>query len=314
MEARKISFQEAWDSSTIFFIDEELEAELDTKVSQLLSLVEEVNSPKADILNEDRIYRFLIERELGLDVLLMEIELSVEKFLRIISLLRKLGDIRGGFESEWGIEKVKSKIRQQPEFAQQIVHLLLDGKREGKLEKYIPRYYLETLNYRQIRGSSQEARRVRYKKSLIGTYAGRKGYKVERRIKERLAEIQIKLGVSFEKGRTRIMDTDIDFVLPGLEDPWVIIMSSFQETTSSGQTTKARDMLAAYEKVIRMNSRYNENRAFVNFVDGGGWLARKRDFQRLVEQCHYFINLAHLDMLEDIIQKHIPAHHFKMTQ
>ncbi|MGQ9710530.1 MAG: hypothetical protein ACUVXE_08700 [Anaerolineae bacterium] len=38
----------------------------------------------------------------------------------------------------------------------------------------------------------------------------------------------------------------------------------------------------------------------------GGWLARKRDFQRLVESCHYFINLQHLDMLEPIVLAHIP--------
>lgn len=39
-------------------------------------------------------------------------------------------------------------------------------------------------------------------------------------------------------------------------------MSSFQETTSSGQTTKARDMLSAYERVQHNNSRHRENRAF----------------------------------------------------
>lgn len=35
-KAHKISFQEAWDSSTVFFVDEELEREIDTKVETLL--------------------------------------------------------------------------------------------------------------------------------------------------------------------------------------------------------------------------------------------------------------------------------------
>ncbi len=65
-------------------------------------------------------------------------------------------------------------------------------------------------------------------------------------------------------------------------------------------------MLLAYERVRRTNSRYGEQRAFVNFVDGGGWLARKRDLERLVENCHYFINLNHLEMLESIVLKHVP--------
>ncbi len=82
-----------------------------------------------------------------------------------------------------------------------------------------------------------------------------------------------------------------DFVLPSLDDPQVIIMVSFQEMTSSGQSTKTRDMLEAYQTLQRSNMRYGEKRVFINFADGGGWLAQKKDFRRLVESCDYFINL-----------------------
>jgi hypothetical protein len=167
------------------------------------------------------------------------------------------------------------------------------------------------LNYREIKGSSLAARRIRYKRSLIGTYGGRKGYRIEARIQEKLKGIEDHYGVPFGKGRSNMIDTDLDFAVPSVDDPWVIIMSSFQETTSSGQTTKARDMLSAYERVLRYNSRHGGNRAFTNFVDGGGWLARKRDMKRLVEQCHYYINLSYLDMMEAIVLKHVPAKYFK---
>jgi len=301
-EARKISFQEAWDSTIIFFVDNELEDEIDQGVERLLQLREnELISTSAEV-SVDSVATFLAKNPLALEVILREIELSEEKFMRVISLLRKLGYIPGQFESEWPISRITGKIGQEPEFAQFVAKLLVDGKREKELERYIPRYYLETLNYREIKGGSREARRVRYKRSLIGTYGGRKGYKVEGLIRQKLETI----GVHFEKGRSRLIETDIDFAIPGLDDPWVIIMSSFQETTSSGQSTKARDMLTAYERVIRANSRYGEDRAFVNFVDGGGWLARKRDLERLVEHCHYFINLNQLDMLDDIIERHVP--------
>lgn len=145
------------------------------------------------------------------------------------------------------------------------------------------------------------------------TYGGRKGHRIEDAIRERLERIEGEYGVSHDKGRSRFIDTDIDFAVPNLDDPWVIIMSSFQETTSSGQSTKARDMLSAYERVSRANSRYGEHRVFVNFVDGGGWLARKRDLERLVEHCHYFVNLQNLDMLEAIVLKHVPRHYFSRS-
>jgi len=230
-------------------------------------------------------------------------------------LSRKHGTARripGDFEREWSISKIKSKITHKPDFARSIAELLVDGKRDKELKQYIPRYYLDMLNYREIRGSSQAARRIRYKRSLIGTYGARKGHKVEEKIREKLEEITTKYGVSYGKGRSRIIETDIDFAVPDTEDPWVIIMSSFQETTSSGQTTKAKDMLSAYERICRNNSRYRENRVFVNFVDGGGWLARKRDLERLVEHCHYFINLQYLDMLEAIVLQHVPEKYFTL--
>ncbi len=70
-------------------------------------------------------------------------------------------------------------------------------------------------------------------------------------------------------------------------------------------------MLAAYDRIRHINSRHGENRAFVNFVDGGGWLARKRDLERLVENCHYVLNLQHLDMLEAIVRRHVPDRYFQ---
>ena len=309
IEARKISFQEAWDSSVVFFVDEELEQEIEAKVEALLETAENHRVSETAEINVADIADFLGQKYNALDVILKDVGLSEEKFKRIISLLRKLGRIPGDFDREWSTSKIKSKITREPDFTRMIAELLVDGKREEELEQYIPRYYLDMLNYREIKGSSQAARRIRYKQSLAGTYGGRKGHRVEDKIRQKLEEIKAKHGVGHGKGRYRVIETDLDFAVPN-DDPWVIIMSSFQETTSSGQTTKAKDMRSAYEQIRHQNSRYGENRAFVNFVDGGGWLARKRDLERLVEHCHYFINLQHLDMLEAIVLQHVPERYF----
>jgi hypothetical protein len=308
IEARKISFQEAWDSSVVFFVDEELEQEIEAEVESLLATARSRNAPRGTVSD---LATFLVQQKNALDVVLKDLDLSQEKFMRIVSLLRKLGRISGGFDREWGIDKIRNKILHETDFACVVAELLLDGKRDQELQQYIPRYYLETLNYRNVQIGSEATLRKRYKGQLIGTYGGRKGYRVEGRIRQKLMDIELAHGVSFAQGRSTMVDTDIDFAVPSLEDPWVVIMSSFQETTSSGQTTKAKDMFSVYDRVEHRNSRYNEKRAFVNFVDGGGWLARKRDLERLVDQCHYFINLQHLDMLEGIVLKHLPKKHFK---
>ncbi len=310
IEARKITFQDAWNSTSVFFIDDGLENEIDTNVSKVLEISQDHRVSDTAEITEQNITDFLYQKSDGLNVILRDIGLSEEKFMRIISLLRKLGQIPGEFDREWNIEKIKGMIRHDKNFANKIAKLLVDGKRDKILQSYIPRYYLDMLNYREIKGQSQSARRVRFKELMIGTYGARKGHKVEEKIREKLEEVKIRYGIDYNKGRSILVETDIDFAIPNVEDPWVIIMSSFQETTSSAQTTKAKDMLSAYERICRINSRYNENRAFVNFVDGGGWLSRKRDPERLVEHCHYFVNLNYLDMLESIILKHISKKYF----
>lgn len=306
MDARKISFQEAWDSAVVFLVDEELEQEIEAAVEALLETARNHHVAEAATITVDGIADFLAQRDNALEVVLKDIELSEEKFLRIISLLRKLQHIPGGFDTEWGISAIKRKMSQDHGLVRLIAQLLVDGKRDQRLQRYVPRYYLDTLNYREIKGSSEAARRIRYKRLLIGTYGAKKGHKVEGRIRQELEEIKARYGVGYASGRSRLIETDIDFAVPNLEDPYVIIMSSFQETTSSGQTTKAKDMRTAYEGVCHINSRNREDRAFVNFVDGGGWLARKRDLERLVKDCHYFINFHYLDMLKAIVLKHVP--------
>ncbi len=311
IEARKLSFEEAWESMSVFFLDDELETEIDQEVDRMLELALSANLTARTSLDVDTVATIITNNPKILEIILMDIGLSEEKFMRIVSLLRRLEEIEGTFDNEWSFEKIKRKLRENIQFAKVISALVIDGKRDNRLFRYIPRYYLDMLNYREIIENSLEARRVRYKHSLIGTYSGRKGHRVEERIKNVILEISRKNGVSFERGRSRFIDTDIDFAIPSLVDPWVIIMSSFQETTSSGQSTKARDMLSAFERIQRSNSRHNEDRAFVNFVDGGGWLARKRDLQRLVANCHYFINFRYLDMIESIVQKHVPEKYLR---
>jgi len=306
MQARKLTFQEAWDNATVFFVDDELEDEIDEKVSELLHLAQSPHLALGVAHSLNDILAFLGQNPDGVDVILRDIGLSDEKFMRIISLLRKIGRIPGEFDSEWSIAKIKRQLADVQTFRGVVADLLFDGVRDPALSALIPRFYLDKLNYREIGIIPQALREIRYKESTIGTYGGRKGHRVEATIQAQLDQIQSSYGIGYEKGRSRFVNVDIDFAIPSLQDPWVIVMSSFQETTSSGQTIKTRDMRAAYNQITASNSRYNESRAFVNFIDGGGWLARKRDMERLVDECHYFINLQTLAMLESIVLTHVP--------
>lgn len=82
MQARKLTFQEAWDSSTIFFVGEELEDEIDEKVAELLRLSQSSHISAAKERTTEDIIAFLEEDRDSLDVILRDIGLSDEKFMR----------------------------------------------------------------------------------------------------------------------------------------------------------------------------------------------------------------------------------------
>ena len=88
IEAHKISFQEAWDSSIVFFVDEGLEQEIEAKVEALLETAENHRISETAEINVADIADFLGQKDNALDVILKDIGLSEEKFKRIISLLR----------------------------------------------------------------------------------------------------------------------------------------------------------------------------------------------------------------------------------
>ncbi|MEA3349806.1 MAG: hypothetical protein U9Q82_04215 [Chloroflexota bacterium] len=77
--ARKISFRDAWNSSTIFFLDEELEQEIDAKVEVLLETAKNHRVSDTVQVSVADIADFLSEKKNGLDVILKDVGLSMTK-------------------------------------------------------------------------------------------------------------------------------------------------------------------------------------------------------------------------------------------
>lgn len=296
---RKLTFEEVIETSVVFYNDENVEKRFDNFIKQKAKDIIAYERAKGRVSARD-VVRFLREQPNGLKRVLTILHLSEEKFKRIITLLRKL---EGEFDKEWTLTKIEKNINGNNEFAWKIARLFVDGKNDRRLVKYLPRFYRERLNLKSLREyADEEELTIRLKEKYGGTYFNWKGDAVEDLIRRKLDSI----GISYASGSASIVEVTVDWAIPNLEDPYVIVMSSYQETTSSSQTVKARDMLKCYEAIHHRNIQRGENRAFVNFVDGGGWLARQRDLRRLLDGCHYFLNINNLDMLEGIVKNHVP--------
>jgi len=299
MKPYKLTFEEVIKTSVVFYVDEFLEKRFDDfvrKKAQFILKTKEFGKR----ISVDELTEFLRTKPDALTRVLNILHLSQEKFLRIVSLLRK---IEGTFDIEWNFNKVNKRIKEDEDFAKKIANLFVNGKNDPILVKYLPLYYRERLSLTTLEEFKTEDELIlKLKDQYAGKYHKWKGDAVEELIRKRLET----LGVQYAKGKTEIIDVTVDWAIPNLQNPQIVIMSSYQETTSSYQSGKAREMLRCYELIQHRNMQRGENRIFINFVDGGGWLARQADLRRLLDACHYFLNINTLSMLDDIIKYHFP--------
>ena len=118
------------------------------------------------------------------------------------------------------------------------------------------------------------------------------------------------LGYAWGKGAVGIVDDkEVDIAVPGVASPRILIMASYQLTTSSSQSSKANEQARMYEAVQRHNrsraQRNAPNVVFVNVIDGGGWLSRPNDLQTMWDACDYCFSRASLDGLRAVLAHHL---------
>ena len=161
---------------------------------------------------------------------------------------------------------------------------------------------------------------------LEDTYCSRlenkKGYFVEKNILGKEVEA---LGLQYEagcvpclekyfqrtspSGDSKSRNPRIDLVIPSLNNPKILIESTYNLTTASGQTKKADANDDLYRAICKYNEENEEKIIFINFIDGGGWKTRGlADVSRFISSCDYAINYNNLDLLTDVLK-----YYFKMS-
>lgn len=307
----KPPFEEFIKTCTPLAIIDSFEAEMQARIETIAEAIMHY-VPSGDPV--ENLAAFLKADKDFLGIALALANLSLQKFLRILSAERFA---RGDFGLEWSEKTVFKKFRNERGFAEQIARLLLEGQNNPLLTKHVAVFYLDQLslsaNWDQIVRDPQLVRNaIRHK--LSGEYSDKKGDAIESIIRVRLDEIQSRYGIPHVKGQVGLVGgKEADHALPSLDDPFVVIMVCYMETTSSSQTLRANEHRKMFLAMQDNNLRHGVRRAFINFVDGAGWLARRSDLRKMYEGCDYVLNLNTLDCLEAIICKHVPDRYFTVS-
>ncbi len=265
---------------------------------------------KSDKDAEELLAEFLRRDPEFLGVVLALANLSQEKFLRILTAERFLNHDYG---REWNAGRIYQKVKTDARFAMQIAKLFIEGKSNPLLASQIADFYLRQLylppNWQEIIRDENVIGNI-VRKKLSGEYTDRKGDYVEDLLRVRLQTLENEYGITFTKGQLALLGKEVDHVVPSFDEPCVLIMSSYMETTSSGQTARANEQQAMYAKLREHHIRYGKEIAFVNVVDGAGWLARRSDLEKLYRGCDFCLSINTLMSLDAIVLRYVPKQYF----
>jgi len=286
--------------NTFYFYNKEFEESYEGYVNSiketLLVLKNQIqNTGLKKELFEDLIYN----KKNGLRALLALTGFSNESLKRLITFMRIVNDPelnvliykekwvteaeisdRENIE-EWSDNKIQRKIRENKFFRKGLVNIFFEGSTIPILSNALPLFELKKLSISKLNFEIDALidTLIRYKEK--GSYSGKKENNPETVIEDILDEI----GIGFDKGDlseliSNAPDTKrtMDFIIPDIKNPRIIIECSYLVTTSSGQGDKSKTEIS----IDSLIKEHYPKAHFLGFVDGIGWYVRKNDLKRMV--------------------------------
>lgn len=303
IEAKKLTYDELFNSTTMFYMNPNYEAEIEREVRRKTA---DISVGLRTIKDRESLKQYIIDHKDALDNLTSVAEISVERFKRMVSMIRK--DRGFVFATEWGLSKIRTAMMESPAMMESIVNLIWDGKNDEKMQACIPAFYLENMAMNQTTlRKLQDENTVRQlvKRGLEGKYSNGIGDAVLHDIEKEIKRVCAKHGLEYQYNvRVPLLDRAVSFVLESPGDPKIILDVSYSVTTSSSQGTK-KTAARKTEEIIKRERSKGRNIIYVNFLDGAGWIGRQADMREIHRCSDYVLNFQNLGLLEDIIDTHI---------
>lgn len=303
MSVKKMSYEELFNSTTMFYINPAYEAQIEQEVQAKTA---SISMGLRTIRDKESLKRYIVDHKDSLDNLTSVAEISVERFKRMVSMIRK--DRGFHFATEWGLSKIRTAMMESPAMMESILNLLWDGKNDEKMKACIPAFYLENLSMDQTTlFKLQDVNNVRQlvKRGLEGRYSNGVGDCILADIEKELKRVCSKYGLEYQSNvRVPILDRAVSFVLESPTKPKLILDVSYSVTTSSSQGSK-KTAARNTEDTIKKERAAGRNIIYVNFLDGAGWIGRQADLKEIYRCSDYVLNFQNMGLLEDIIDAHV---------
>lgn len=310
----KISF-ENWKNSMSFMIDDAFDNNLLLSIEPLTVFI---NQNCDQFSNSDKLSNFLTtEGEFSavkkLKAFVSLIGLSEERLKRVVSLVRYRYNGED-FRTEWDVKKISRTIQTDRAFRELLIEFFIGG-RNSRIGTEIPLYYM-----RNFKLSDQEfiadlrddkyVERILNDNEIQGKYSNEVGAHVEKIIESRLERYKAIINKTLQyeiQKEFGLLNKNIDFLIPSVKAPIILIESSYNITTGSGQSKRADQLVEFYGILMKHNANHRTNRIIMlNYCDGFGWVGRQNDLHRIYDASDFVFNQRSLNVLDEVLNEYYP--------
>jgi hypothetical protein len=310
----KISF-ENWKNTMSFMIDDNFDNNFLQSIEPLARFINEncslfIDSQQlSDFLTTENDFPAVVK----LKAFISLIGLSEERLKRVVSLMRFRFN-NEEFRTEWSVNRISKTIQTDTTFRDLLIEFFVNG-RNSRIGKEIPQYYMRNFKlgnpeFIENLSNYQYVERILNDNEIQGKYSNEVGAHVERLIQSRLdlykSNINSNLRYEIQK-EFPLLNKNIDFLIPSVNSPIILIESSYNITTGSGQSKRADQLVELYGILMRHNANHRANRIIMlNYCDGFGWVGRQNDLHRIYDASDFVINQQTLPVLDEVLNEYYP--------
>jgi hypothetical protein len=310
----KISFED-WKNSMSFMIDDAFDNNFLLSIEPLTGFINRncgyFSTPQelTNFLTTDN--QFTAVEKLKAFVSL--IGLSEERLKRVVSLLRYRHHDED-FRTEWDIRRISKTLQTDSDFRELLIEFFIGG-RNSRIGAEIPLYYMRNFKLTDPEFISdlrdhKYVERILNDNEIQGKYSNEVGAHVERIIKTRLESYKANINGTLQyeiQKEFPLLNKNIDFLIPSVHAPIILIESSYNITTGSGQSKRADQLVEFFSTLMRHNANHRANKIIMlNYCDGFGWVGRQNDLHRIYEASDFVFNQRTLNVLDEVLNEYYP--------
>ncbi|MCU0445040.1 MAG: hypothetical protein MUE85_08990 [Microscillaceae bacterium] len=310
----KISF-ENWKNTMSFMIDDDFDSNFLFSIEPLATYI---NANCNYFSDSTALAKFLTEEDdfsplEKLRAFVSLIGLSEERLKRVVSLLRYRYN-QEDFKTEWDVKRISKTIQDDRDFRHLLIEFFIKG-RESSIGAEIPLYYMRNFkltdpDFIEDLSDYKYVERILNDSEIQGKYSNEVGAHIERIIQTRLDKYQANFNKSLQYEMQKefpLLNKNIDFLIPNVKNPIILIESSYNITTGSGQSKRADQLVEFYGVLMRYNANHRANKIImINYCDGFGWVGRQNDLHRIYDASDFVFNQKTLNVLDEVLNEYYP--------